>query len=143
MAALGELSEHYFQPRACAQHYLGLTQKTWLGELQKPEFSIKKYFYALRPLFAAMWIVEKQEKPALSFAELRSLVQEERVQRALDELLIAKEKAIEAEPIRAVGILHDFIERSYQATLAKASNLDKRSFGMDEADQFFRHWISK
>jgi len=143
LAELNSLASSYFQARTTAHHYLGLTQKTWLGELQKPNFSIKKYFYALRPLFAAMWIVERAEKPALSFADLRQVVKDQKVQKALDELLVAKEKAIEAEPISAVPVLHDFIERSYQTTLAKAAQLEKNFHEIAQADHFFRHWLRK
>ncbi|MFK7922844.1 MAG: nucleotidyltransferase domain-containing protein [Bacteroidia bacterium] len=141
--ALAQLSTSYFQPRATAHHYLGLTNKTWLGELQKERFSIKKYFYALRPLFAAMWVVAFGEKPALRFADLRKVVKDTAVQTALDELLLAKEKAIEAEPIAAVPILHDFIERAYQETLTTAAHLEKVSHSLDRADQFFRQWINQ
>lgn len=141
--ALGQLTTSYFQPRATAHHYLGLTQKTWLSELQKEQFSIKKYFYALRPLFAAMWVVAFGEKPALGFADLRKVVKEPAVQTALDELLLAKEKAIEAELVAAVPILHDFIERAYQECLTAASGLEKVTHSMDKADQFFRQWINQ
>ncbi|MEM6343358.1 MAG: nucleotidyltransferase domain-containing protein [Bacteroidota bacterium] len=139
--ALNQLTTHYFQPRACAHHYLGLAQKTWLGELQKPEFGIKKYFYALRPLFAAMWIVERQEKPALTFADLRTVVEDAYVQEALDELLAAKEKAVEAEPIRPIAILHDYIQRLHFATTTRAAGLAKGQHDIERADQFFRQWL--
>ena len=45
-----------------------ITQKE--GYLQGEEVRIKKYFYVIRPLLAAKWIVDKKTQPPLLFSEL-------------------------------------------------------------------------
>ena len=55
---LWKLCEHYFNPRTMTHHYLGITKTSLANGLVGEQFNIKKYFYVLRPLLAAKWILE-------------------------------------------------------------------------------------
>lgn len=140
--ALSALCEEYFQARSTAHHYLGLTNKTWKTALQAETFSIKKYFYALRPLFAAMWIVKYQQRPPLTFADLRQVLADDSLQKEIDALLAAKVKAQEADLIAPIPALHDFIAEAYEQTLASVPIMVDRSLELAPLDIFFRRWIN-
>lgn len=140
--ALSTLSGEYFQARATAHHYLGLTNKTWKSALQAETFSIKKYFYALRPLFAAMWVVKYQQRPPLTFADLRQVVDDAGLQKEIDSLLAAKAEAKEAYMIRPIPALHGFIVEAYEQTLASVPVSSDRIRDLAPLDAFFRKWIN-
>jgi uncharacterized protein len=78
--------------------------------LRSPQVRLKKYFYALRPVLAAMWIVKYQAVPPMEFEQLLAVVGgRTSVLTAVRELLRLKCTANEATEIPTVPILNDFI----------------------------------
>lgn len=73
---------------------------------------IKKYFYALRPALAALWIIEKKTVPPITFHELRVLVEDEEWNVAANDLLERKKLADEKSTITPVPVLHEWIEKT-------------------------------
>jgi predicted nucleotidyltransferase len=131
------LIHSYFSLRKGIHHYLGMTKNAW-NELQSEEVKIKKYFYCLRPLLAARWIVEKQELPPMDFASLRVLENDNNVQSALDDLLKIKSNADEKTEIKPILVLHDFIEKQLTICENNIPNENNEDFGSEELDLLFR-----
>ncbi|MCP4442340.1 MAG: nucleotidyltransferase domain-containing protein [Aureispira sp.] len=124
---LWQLRTEYFRPRATAHHYLGLTKKSHKTGLQGEKFNIKKYFYVLRPLLAAWWIIEHKEAPPMEFVPLLALIKDQPdVYKAILELTERKKQANESDYIAPVPIIEQFITTTmeYCATHVGALPLD-------------------
>jgi uncharacterized protein len=79
--------------------------------LQTDLVKLKKYFYALRPILAAKWIVKHQTFPPMVFGELLGLISDRQdILTEIDRLLTIKATANEAATIAASPILNDFIQ---------------------------------
>jgi predicted nucleotidyltransferase len=46
------LAARYFNPKSCVYHYLSMAKGNFYNYLQQQTVRTKKYFYALRPIFA-------------------------------------------------------------------------------------------
>ncbi len=67
---LKELVPHYFNPIKSVHHYLAMKGNALENLDAENTISIKKLFYALRGLAAAIWSVEKRTMPPTEFARL-------------------------------------------------------------------------
>ena len=65
-----EVSKQYFSEKAAVYHYYGTANSTLQGYLLGETVRYKKYFYALRPLFAAQFIEKYHMAPPFLFDEL-------------------------------------------------------------------------
>jgi uncharacterized protein len=101
----------YFSIRAGMHHYLSMTRSCFEKELQGDTVRLKKYFYALRPILAALWIAEKKEMPPMDFESLRAFLPVE-LDKTVDKLLNIKAEADEKYRIEKVQSLNDFIYQS-------------------------------
>jgi uncharacterized protein len=109
----GELlssAHHYYSARAGIHHYLNMTNDCYQEHLQSDTVRLKKYFYALRPILAARWIVEHQTFPPMEFSQLlKSIADRHEVLTDIDRLLTIKQTADEATIIPVSPILNNFI----------------------------------
>ncbi len=76
------------------------------------QVKLKKYFYALRPLLACQWIIEKKEVPPMEFEKLRTLVKEAAWNKKIDQLLRQKQAAAEKEVVAPIPELQNWIASS-------------------------------
>ena len=70
----------------------------------------KKFFYALRPLLAAMYIEENHAAPPVLFDELLKMDLPSDLRTAIDELLEIKKKTTEKEENPQLPAIRRFIE---------------------------------
>ena len=135
-----KLAKNYFSSKAAIHHYLGLTQKTFNTALQEERINLKKYFYALRPILAATWIVEEKTIPPLNFYHLLPLVEnkEPLVYKTICDLLQQKETALETHKITPVTVLHDYITQQINLCKQYASGLEKPQKELKPLDKLFR-----
>ena len=73
---------------------------------------IKKYFYVLRPLLAAKWIIDKRTAPPMLFDELVEAELESRLMPELDKLLTLKRTLLEMGLAPRVDLFNEYIERT-------------------------------
>jgi uncharacterized protein len=112
VAELLNLAHDYYSPRAGIHHYLNMTTDCYREHLQSATVRLKKYFYALRPILAARWIVEYQTAPPMEFCrllKLNSIAGRHDVLIEIDRLLTIKQTADEATMISVSPILNNFI----------------------------------
>jgi predicted nucleotidyltransferase len=140
-AELRNLMPVYFSHRAGCHHYLSMTRNTFENDLQGDEVKLKKYFYALRPALACLWILEKQTVPPMEFGELRTLVTDARWNQAVDELLEQKKGAGEKELIKPIGLLQEWIAATITESKEKADAITSLTHGTELLDQLFRKYI--
>ena len=115
-SALEGIMVEHFSPRALAHHYVnfmrnirGKYMADFLGE-----YTMKRYFYALRPILCVMWMRENPMRlPPVVFSDLLSLPVSNEVLEAMTELMKLKRDAAKAQDYKS-SQLDDFIKGWYE-----------------------------
>lgn len=141
-AEMRSMMSGYFSLRAGFHHYFSMARNAFENDLQGEQVRIKKYFYALRPLLAAQWIIEKQTVPPMEFAPLRTIIADAAVQQGIDELLERKKDSNEKTTITPVTVLQQFIADGLQHCKTAGETLSATNGEVEKLDVFFRNWIS-
>lgn len=107
-----EILDPFYSPVAACRHYLGLCRATMERAFSNDSVVIKKYFYMLRPLLAALWIENQLSVPPMEFDKLLAILDWQPVTQAnILELLKRKRYMDESVPIPRIPILDDFIHQ--------------------------------
>jgi hypothetical protein len=110
-AELRSTLDHVYRPERGFHHYLHMAAKNYREHLKGERIRLKKYFYVLRPILAADWILESTGRPPMRFeALLDGLLPAGGVRDAIDELLRVKRAAAESKYGPRVDVLNEFIE---------------------------------
>jgi uncharacterized protein len=127
-----------FQPRACIHHYLG-TVRSSLQTIVDQKIRIKKYFYVLRPLLAALWIARTQSVPPMVFQSLLPLLDDSPVPRKIvDDLHHRKKSLDEKDVIDVIPELQSFIIETVDECQRLVKGIDKRTNDLGALDSVFR-----
>ena len=110
--------------------------------LEREEVPYKQYFYALRPLLAARWVLQERTPAPVPFADLRHLLPDD-MQAVTDELLALRSGSTE----KATGPAHPaamaFITRELAALDALAATLPPpETPDTAPLDDFFRRVVA-
>lgn len=90
VAGLNALVPHVYSRRACAHHYTRMAGHT-MTYLRGDTVRRKRYLYAVRPLLAARWVIEREDAPPMELAPLaEAFPPPARAASELDALLDAK-----------------------------------------------------
>jgi len=135
------LMPKYFSPKASANHYLSMAYNTLMQDLQGEQVKLKRYFYALRPALACLWIVQRQTLPPMEFEPLKALINDKVIQTAIDTLMIKKQVADEKAIIAPVAVLIDWLAVTLTYCKEKIADLDSAKNTTQELDAFFRKFI--
>lgn len=106
---LHDLMPGYYSLRSGANHYLSMAHNTLRDDLATEQVKLKRYFYALRPALACLWIVERQTVPPMEFDHLRVMISDREVSDAIDELLERKKVADEKGLIEKSPLLNEWL----------------------------------
>jgi predicted nucleotidyltransferase len=139
---LRALMPKYFLLRAGANHYLSMAHNTLTQDLQADEVKLKRYFYALRPVLACKWIVEKQSVPPMEFEKLRETVADDTIQSAIDQLMERKKLADEKAMITPVFQLNNWLADTLAYCKLKIEDLPAGKQLPDELNLVFRKYIA-
>ncbi|NDV58411.1 nucleotidyltransferase domain-containing protein [Bacteroides sp. 519] len=135
------LCQHYFCARTNAHHYIGIA-KGAMNSLKGDELKIKKLFYILRPLLAALWCVDKGSIPPMNIYPLLELLPAN-LKQIVHNLIDLKASSEERCTIPITGILKLWIDETFDYCTQKSQSLEKVQFDIKEADTFFRKTIKK
>jgi hypothetical protein len=138
LKGLQSLVEEYYSSKSGIHHYLGLTRNTFETYLQGEHIRLKKYFYALRPILAALWIVEKDECPPMEFHHLRTLITDPVINKKIDGLLQQKAEVGESFVIAPDEVLHQFIADQMKRCELFAQGLPKKETSAASLNLLFR-----
>ena len=141
LKTLKSFMPEYFSLRKGMHHYLGMAKNAW-DELQGNEVKIKKYFYCLRPVLAARWMVEKQALPPMEFALLRTQVNDRNWQNAMDELLILKAQSTEKTTMQSIPIINAFIKEQMAFCERQIPSANKEDMDIRPLNSLFRNFIA-
>ena len=138
---LRKLMPEYFSLRSGANHYLSMVYNTLRDDLQTEQVKLKRYFYALRPALACLWIVENQSVPPMEFTHLRVMITDDEVQNAIDELLERKKDAVEKALIAPVPLLNQWLSITLNSCKERIPELPSDKKYPDELSDIFRKYI--
>jgi predicted nucleotidyltransferase len=138
---LRKLMPEYFSLRSGANHYLSMAHNTFRDDLQTEQVKLKRYFYALRPALACLWIVEKQSVPPMEFEHLRVMITDSVVQSAIDELLKRKKIVDEKALIAHVPLLNQWLSDTLDRCKERIPELPSEKRYPDELNSIFRKYI--
>jgi uncharacterized protein len=138
---LKDLMPFYFSHRAGSHHYLSMARNTFENDLQGDRVKLKRYFYALRPLLAGLWIVENRSLPPMEFGKLRTLIMDHDWNESVDSLLEQKKAADEKAQISPVNFLQQWIEKTLAYCKEKAEALEPVKHEIAVLDALFRKYI--
>lgn len=114
-----------------------MAETNYRGYLNTPEVKIKKYFYVLRPLLAAQWIIHKHCSPPIAFSELVDAELDFSIKSEVEKLLKLKKELPEMGLAPKVQILNDYIDEKliHIRTIIEDSQDNRLSW--DPLNQFF------
>jgi uncharacterized protein len=138
---LRSLMPAYFSARSAANHYLSMATNTLRDDLQAEEVKLKRYFYALRPALACLWIVERRTVPPMEFEPLRILITDLEIQNLIDNLLDRKKDADEKALIEPITGLNKWLTEALDYCKDRVSMLPSVRKDTLELDAFFRKYL--
>lgn len=141
---LWAISHQYFAPRASVHHYLGICHNAIKTGITGNNIKIKKYFYILRPLLAAMWAADKHTVPPMEFEKLLPQIENRAaLMAAIRQLLSEKEIAAEGHLIPLVPVIQEFITTEMDRCRAVASEMEGLQPDVEPLNLFFRKMLMK
>ena len=128
----------YFQQKPILYHYLSIAKRTYKEYLTGETVRLKKYFYALRPILACKWILDKKSSPPMSFLELADAYLDKEIAPIVHELLRLKMDTPELGESKRIDIINNYIESSIAEIEAILKDLpEKDSKKWDELNAIF------
>lgn len=104
-----EPARQFFSPIGMTYHYVNLARNS-MATADGQKIRTKKLFYALRPLFACMWIEHHGTLPPMNFLELKAGVEiDEILWSEIEQIMAEKKFSTEADWIQPSPNLLDWI----------------------------------
>lgn len=138
---LWALSQDYFCPRSNIHHYLGVA-KGAMETMQAEEIKIKKLFYVLRPLLAALWCAKRDTIAPMSIFPLMDLLSDDLRKKILS-LIDLKSTAVESYLIKIDTEIKLWIDETFDYCLQASRMMERKTLDLESADIFFRKTILK
>ncbi len=107
---LNRIRTAYYSRKKSLYHYWHMASNNYHAYFHGEEVRVKKYFYVIRPLLAAKWVVDKKAQPPMLFSELLDGELPKDLRGIVDELLKMKQNMPEMGLAPRIKRLDDFIE---------------------------------
>ena len=120
----------YYSRKKNLYHYWHMANSNYQTYLQGEKVRIKKYFYVIRPLLAAKWVVDRKTQPPMLFSKLLESELPFELRGIIDKLLDMKQKMPEMGLASKIKELDDFID----------AELEKVKKAADEEETVKRDW---
>ncbi len=111
--------------------------------LVKDEVRIKKYFYVLRPILTAKWIIDKKKQPPMEFSKL---VDEElplQLRPIINNLLELKQIDSDMGISNKIKELDDYINKEFETIKIEATKVEAIKADWSLLDSFFYKTVVK
>jgi len=136
-AWLKNILPQYFSVKKSLYHYWHTSETHYKTHLLNDEVNIKKYFYALRPLLAAKWILDKRSAPPMLFEELVEEELEMELVPEVNRLLDLKKTLPEMGKAPRIQIINDYIERELREIKVAAEGIEEQAVEWDGLNKLF------
>jgi uncharacterized protein len=134
------LAQNYYACRAGIHHYLNMTIGCYREYLQSDVVKLKKYFYALRPILAAKWIVTHQTFPPMVLSRLLELISRPDILAEIDRLLKLKAISNETTTIPVSPILNNFIQAEIETCELAVKLIPKHDIDPQPLNNLFKKY---
>ena len=135
------IQKMYYSRKKNLYHYWHMASNNYQAYLQGEEVRIKKYFYVIRPLLAAKWIVDKKTQPPMLFSELIDAELPTELKPIIDKLLEMKQNMPEMGLAPKIKLLDHFINTEMEAVKKAADEMESVNQNWTLLDDFFRRMI--
>lgn len=136
------LSPDYFILRSGFHHYLSMAKSCFENELQGETVKVKKYFYALRPILACKWIVDRKEMPPMEFSALRELMHND-IQPEIEKLISLKAEGDEKLFMAKNFSINEYLWNTINYCEARGKELPECQNETETLNEFFRELLQK
>ena len=102
----------YFSKKKAVHHYLSMAKGQVKAYLGGETVRLKKYFYMLRPLLAAQWVLHNDSPPPILFADLVAAELPTTVRPAVDQLMSLKMAAPELGTSAPIESINNYIHHT-------------------------------
>ena len=123
---LKEILPQYFSVKKGLFHYWHMASTNYREYLKGDMVRVKKYFYVLRPLLAAKWILDRKQAPPMLFDELVEAQLEEELKPELVKLLEMKKTMSELGMAPRIQVFNDYIEREMPEIKEMAEGIEEK-----------------
>lgn len=134
---LKEIRKSYYSRKKSLYHYWHMANNNYQAYLQGSKVKIKKYFYVIRPLLAAKWIVDTKTQPPMLFSELMAAELPAELRSTVENLLEMKQNMPEMGLAPKIRVLDDFIDTELEAIKKAADEEETVSRDWTLLDKFF------
>lgn len=138
---LKEILPQYFSVKKSLYHYWHTSETHYKTHLLSDEVNIKKYFYALRPLLAAKWILDKKSAPPMLFEELMKAELEAELVPEVNRLLNMKKNLPEMGKAPRIQIINDYVERELREIKVAAEEIEEQAVEWDDLNELFLRMV--
>ena len=138
---LKEILPKSFSVKKSLYHYWHIADSTYRDHLTGEKVKIKKYFYVLRPLLAAKWILDKKTAPPMLFDELVATELEEEIQPEIKRLLEMKKTISEMGQGAKNPIIDDYVEKEIQKIKSVADTMENQVADWESLNALFLRMI--
>ena len=138
---LKEILPMYFSEKKSLYHYWHTADSTYHDHLTANEVKVKKYFYALRPILAAKWILDKKTAPPMLFEELVEAELEEELKPELNRLLELKKTLPEMGMASKIPVIDAYIQQKLPEIKAFAEEVEGKVSEWDVLNELFLRMV--
>ncbi len=119
------LMPRYFDASGAVKHYLGMAKNNHHAYLRGELVKLKKYFYVLRPILAARWILDRGTPPPVPFEELKAAELDSAIIPTVDELVKRKTSVTEMGKAEHIPQLDEYISSSLEELSTRAAQMER------------------
>lgn len=128
----------YFSEKSAVYHYLHMAKQQKDHFLEGDSVKLKKYLYAIHPLMAARWVLDRHAPPPVVFRELMDAMLPEEIRADVDVLISRKVMYPEQKMIDREPKLDQYIDEQLGALSKLAVALpEKAEPGWEALNRFF------
>lgn len=139
-----DLMTHYFSSKKTLYHYVSMAEGNYREYLKGDLVKAKKYFYALRPVLACQWILDRGTPPPMLFSELLKTELPVELIDVVNQLLELKMNSPEIKLIKRISEINEYLDESIPRIKSAVRLLDD-SYTPDwsELNQLFLRELMK
>lgn len=132
----------YMDKKKCMLHYIHMASNNYETYLKKDYVNMKKYFYALRPIFAAKWLKEHDGLIPLEFTTLLENECPLDYKNDIYKMLEIKKENVESSQYPINTKLNNFIKETLNDLEGYAKELNTINKDFQELDDLFLNLIN-
>lgn len=131
------LLPEYFSVKKSLFHYWHMADSNYREFLKGEMVKVKKYFYVLRPLLAAKWVLEEKTAPPMLFDELVAAKLENNLRTEMDKLLEMKRVCPELGMAPRIKIFNDYIDMALSEVKTVAEGVADKDVTWEPLNKVF------